>query len=392
MSDDRAQLQARFSVPADRDLPPGRQLLHRENFMSQILNEPPSGQPGPDEQPREDNRRLSAWRASPRRLLATAAAVALVAGLGVTGGIKLSSHAADSTAAAPSATVDTKVATLLREVGKSAGAQPGGWPNAAYWYAKSTYIRGGQTYTREMWVSHYAANGSGELEDTAGAASAMGLASFSVGDTKTLTWDQLYQLPTNPAQLKATLEAYDQGDSQGPSAALWGDIIGLLTESPASPALRQALYEVAATIPGATVKGNFTDRLGRTGTAISLGDDSVPTTLVIDPANGVLLDAIYGDDTQTSGAYYSYTSQGPATSEPQLNGLNTAPIVVPSIIGDTVQQATKVLNKAGIQGVTFGNPTAASGSTVNREVVVTQSPAAGDTIVPATSVTITIKS
>ncbi len=92
MSDSSAHMRARFSVPADRDLPPGRHLLHRENLMSQILNEPPSSQPGnsePSRDRRPSPRRSPAWHPSARGLLATAAAVALVAGLGVTASEKL---------------------------------------------------------------------------------------------------------------------------------------------------------------------------------------------------------------------------------------------------------------------------------------------------------------
>ena len=102
MSDSSAHMRARFSVPADRDLPPGRHLLHRENLMSQILNEPPSSQPGnsePSRDRRPSPRRSPAWHPSARGLLATAAAVALVAGLGVTASEKLSAHP-DATATA----------------------------------------------------------------------------------------------------------------------------------------------------------------------------------------------------------------------------------------------------------------------------------------------------
>ena len=86
VSDDRAQIRARFPAPADRDLPLGRHLLHRENLMSQILNEPPGSQPGGSEPPRDRRpspRSSRAWHPSARGLAAAAAAVALVAGLGV---------------------------------------------------------------------------------------------------------------------------------------------------------------------------------------------------------------------------------------------------------------------------------------------------------------------
>ena len=64
----------------------------------------------------------------------------------------------------------------------------------------------------------------------------------------------------------------------------------MLSGTPAPPALREALYKVAATIPGVTVKGSYTDSLGRTGTALQLG----PMTAVIDPATGQYLDGMMG--------------------------------------------------------------------------------------------------
>jgi hypothetical protein len=83
-------------------------------------------------------------------------------------------------------------------------------------------------------------------------------------------------------------------------------VLGLLVETPASPALREALYDVAASIPGVAVNGDYTDSLGRTGTALSLGGE----TLVIDPASGQLLAWIDADFA------YTYTFKGPATSAP----------------------------------------------------------------------------
>jgi hypothetical protein len=63
---------------------------------------------------------------------------------------------------------------------------------------------------------------------------------------------------------------------------------------------------VAAGIPGVTVNSDYTDSLGRTGTALRLGAE----TLVIDPASGQLLAWIDHD------VAYTYTFQGPATSAP----------------------------------------------------------------------------
>lgn len=52
-----------------------------------------------------------------------------------------------------------------------------------------------------------------------------------------------------------------------------------------SPALRKALYEVAAKIPGVTVAGTYTDSLGRTGTVLHIG----LWTMTVDTGNGQIL-------------------------------------------------------------------------------------------------------
>jgi hypothetical protein len=233
---------------------------------------------------------------------------------------------------------ETTAAVLLRAAGKAAGEQQGGWPNAAYWHVASVYVRDGKTYHRDIWISHY---GNGVLEDN-GVSSGpldLGPAIFPAGG-KGLTWAQLYALPTDPAKLEPILRGDAGMVSKGPDPAATGGVdptaelytvVGdLLRESPASPALREALYDVAAGIPGVVVKGNYTDTLGRTGTAVERGGE----TLVIDPGNGALLADIEGDPNAqatctpstsptksanacfSGGVGYTYVSQGPATSVP----------------------------------------------------------------------------
>jgi hypothetical protein len=100
-----------------------------------------------------------------------------------------------------------------------------------------------------------------------------------------------------------------------PAKNLWATISGLLVETPASPALREALYEVAASIPGIAVNDDYVDALGRTGTALTLADQ----TLVINPASGQLLawiDVTPGGVPGTTPLTYTYTYQGPTTSAP----------------------------------------------------------------------------
>jgi hypothetical protein len=238
---------------------------------------------------------------------------------------------------------------VLHEAAKAAGSQSGGWPNARYWYVKSAYMCGGKTYYNSIWISRYRY---GITENTGPATSnplctpsgktiVGGPDNFGVTE-KGLTWSQLYALPTDPARLERLLIA-ESGLTFSPnptSRKVWTgeedffqDIMGLLGGTPAPPALREALYEVAARIPGVKVKGDYTDSLGRTGTVLQLGI----MTMVVNPSDGQLLDEIWrqgpapavcGDAGPghhvrcvkakvSSGSDTEYISQGPATSEPK---------------------------------------------------------------------------
>jgi hypothetical protein len=223
-------------------------------------------------------------------------------------------------------------AAVLDAAGKAAGAQPGGWPNAAYWHVTEVYVRAGQTYHREVWTAHH---GNGVLEDNG---VGPGLINLGPASFEGLSWAQLYALPTDPVKLAAVLqESFTDGfpsASASPGAVTQSQelyvVVGdLLRESPASPALREALFEVAAGIPGVVAKGHYTAALGRTGTAVERSGE----TLVVDPANGALLADIDGDPNApytcttlsapskgticgSGGVEYTYVSQGPATSEP----------------------------------------------------------------------------
>jgi hypothetical protein len=197
-------------------------------------------------------------------------------------------------------------ATVLDHAAQAAGSQPG-WPNAQYWYTEAQYWCSGQLYTAKAWLPRH---GKGVLEKTGpknGPSVCNGNITVPISGEYIFglyTWSQLYMLPTNPAKLKPKLIA-DFG--QGSGQALFEDVENLLTDTPAPPALLEALFKIEASIPGVKVKGYYTDWLGRTGTALQLGR----TTMVVDPANGVVLDEI------NYGTAVTYVTQGPATSEPK---------------------------------------------------------------------------
>jgi hypothetical protein len=223
--------------------------------------------------------------------------------------IAMPSSPAGSSAKPASAPVALTAATVLDQAARAAGAQPG-WPNARYWYTEDKYTCGGRLYTDKIWLARH---GSGVVEksgprdggscgaDLFTAAIPAGLADTTFGP---YTWSQLFALPTNPAKLKPKLLAGRQSN-QGFFQYV---MMNLLTGTPAPPALREALFKVAASIPGVRVTGRYTDPLGRTGTALELG----AVTVVLDPASGLVLDETNRPST------VMFVAQGPAASEPRL--------------------------------------------------------------------------
>jgi hypothetical protein len=210
----------------------------------------------------------------------------------------------------------TTAAMLLRAAGEAAGAQPGGWPHAAYWHTVSVRVYKGRTLRDESWEGHHVAGvmrdslaGPGVTPDT-------GPAIFGEG----LSWDQLYALPTDPAKLGAMLshEVKDYGPDPNPTGGVSADqeefveVGDLLRDSPASPALRKALYDVAAGIPGVRLVGYLKDAVGRTGVGVEFHGEG---TMLIDPATGQLLEEFGGNDI-AGGAVY--LSQGPASTAPAV--------------------------------------------------------------------------
>ena len=192
--------------------------------------------------------------------------------------------------------ISLMAATVLRNAGTAAGEQPGGWPNAAYWHVTSVYESGGKFYHRDIWIAHH---GNSVLEDDGVfgtmTPTSLGPDGFDAGGTG-LTWDQLYALPTDPAKLEPVLQSDTKGAGPNPTAELYTAVGDLLRETPAPPALREALYEVAAGIPGVKLVGHYKDALGRTGTAVERDGE----ILVVNPNSGQLLADLQGNPINAS--------------------------------------------------------------------------------------------
>ncbi len=286
MSDDRAQLRTWFPVPADRDLPPGRHLLHRENLMSQILNEPPGSQPGSSEPPRDRRlspRRSPAWHLSARGMVAAAAAVTLAAGLGVRAADRLLAHPAPP---APAATATV----ILDRIAQAAAAGPAVkvGPNQ-YFYVKaqvagtSEFAKSGKV---EGWIAQSQSKqtlwrNNGHSFTMQGGTTSAGFGGPVIGLAMTVppghmsqakllypSYAYLESLPTNPRQLLNLIQR--QITPVGTNDVEGFLLIGqLLSSAVLPPRTAAALYRAAALIHGVTVAPGATDALGRPGIGIT---------------------------------------------------------------------------------------------------------------------------
>ena len=151
------------------------------------------------------------------------------------------------------------------------------------------------------------------------------------------TYQQLRALPTTAAHLQATLAraqtALQRRERQGfsetrpapgttsktitlrghpvahaRSNSMLMTIASLLT-TPVTPAVRAALYRVAATLPGVVYRGEVRDALGRSGVEIEVGSGPGGWRMIFDPTTGDLLQtsltfagAAFGDLTDTVAA------------------------------------------------------------------------------------------
>jgi len=208
--------------------------------------------------------------------------------------------------------VTLNLSLVLFRAATAAGAQQGGWPDAAYWHTVSTHHQGsGPTHRRESWMGHTATN---VISDP----SFSGMSSVEAGLFGGFTWDQLYALPTGSRALETKLRATSLNGGRDDNSELFSLVGELLAESPAPPALRKALWEIAARIPGVTLVGAVKDSAGRPGVEIRRGDEGY----ILDPKDGQLLEQYGGTPEPVpeapGGTNWRSTilEQGPANSAP----------------------------------------------------------------------------
>jgi hypothetical protein len=236
-------------------------------------------------------RRKRARRLALTALVASAASIALIVGPTVPFGGQPHANAA--------------AAQVLLRAGAAAGARDGNWQDAAYWHSVSSYVRDGQDVRREIWIGHHEI---GVLKDPGVDTSVvipLEVALFPAGGSG-ITWDGLWTLPTEAGALEQKLREGINGAGKDDDSELFVIVGDLLRESPAPPALRKALWQVAANIPGIELIGDVTDHAGRPGVAVERNGERY----VLDPSDGRLLEE------SSTGWRATYLEQGPADSAP----------------------------------------------------------------------------
>lgn len=135
----------------------------------------------------------------------------------------------------------------------------------------------------------------------------------------------LSKLPTDPAALGSMLFARKIEGGPAGAAEDFVQVGDLLRETDASPALRAALYQVAAHLPGVELLGQVTDHSGRPGIGIAYVSNGYSNELVLNPTTSALM----GEQSSVVGA----------TAPSQM-----ATYPVGTVLGWTVYEASGVVD------------------------------------------------
>jgi hypothetical protein len=152
-------------------------------------------------------------------------------------------------------------AFVLRKAASAAASQAAG--HGRFFVSESEYIDPGNgrdvPAKRTIWIG----NGvTGRLVDEGWDGTAPIPPGISFG-RRIITWTQLRSLPTAPGPLLAEIARVSRDNGQPLVQAEFSNIVGLLFESPAPPALRSALYLAASRLPGVTLVPAAHDLIGR---------------------------------------------------------------------------------------------------------------------------------
>jgi hypothetical protein len=203
---------------------------------------------------------------------------------------------ASSGSAPPAAAPATAAVVLLANAANAAANTPAGKGDWAYTSSVSVYNDAGiRTIRRQTWEKIDGTDGL-IREDRDGKVNEMRTGDNSDKFPPSLrhpTYRYLATLPTDPTALRNEIyaQAQNEVDDSGPNGQKlytvdqWAfQMIGELVQSAAPPALKAALYRVAATVPGVEYVNDTTDAAGRHGIGVahSVNNGGDRTILIFD--------------------------------------------------------------------------------------------------------------
>ena len=305
MTGEHEDLKAWPSVPADRDLPPGRHDLHRENLMNHMLNQHPPAHARP---PADG----TGWRSRRRRMAAAAASIAVAAGvvgyaISARSASPTTGHVTTSHAATLAAKVLRDAATHVARETRTAEASPGQW---IYTKTVTASYNDSDPTADSYWVtfdgSQNAYYASGQLIVHTSDPNPPGpdvppWTAWNDAITPMTACNVLASLPANPQQLLAVIAAH-----MGPISDMGGDDILIYNPAPTThaqaeftylthlmwntflgagcpPAALAPAYQALATLPGVSVQTGITDAVG--APAIDISDNGGYSQILLSPTS-----------------------------------------------------------------------------------------------------------
>jgi hypothetical protein len=334
-----ADLAELLPVPAERDLPVGRQETLKEHLMTELR------QANHSEAHRE---RAGSHRRRLAALTATAAAAAIVAaGLTLTA---LSGHHSPPGAGHQAGQITA--AQLLDKIAAAAARQPRLTvrddqymyiASEDRWASTTITVGGGQRtvagplHKREIWLSVSDVCKPGLLRDPSpGPAIRLtesgDLSCPNEGGWGDPTYRFLQSLPTNPHTLLNMIYTATKGQGQSPDQEAFTTIGDTLREAIAPPDISAALYRATALIPGVRVIPHLTDILGHSGIGVQFARKVIQS-----PAPGVPYREIF-DPNGPTWIFNSRTLLWMGESGGTVQGKPTGSVVLKRAIVDRLGQ------------------------------------------------------
>jgi len=223
-----------------------------------------------------------------------------------------STTATASPTSPPVVDVDYKNASqVLTATAAALGPQDIPQDSDAFWRVELVdHFPGGPSVSRTVWSSRDAGVYIQDSRDRPEGAHIGGPAAFGTSG-RILTWDALFELPTDKASMLSLLRG-SSGRADADRVA-FKIVFELLSTSPAPRKVRRALWLAAADLDGVALVGRMADAMGRHGWALTDGT----STYIVSPETGRLLESRYKSP---DGIVYSTTMlrEGPTTTAPKV--------------------------------------------------------------------------